>query len=156
MNRVPFGPLQQPDQSVSQSGLVISQRVRIPFSEIDIRAVRAQGPGGQHVNKAATAVQLRFDIPNSSLPDFYKSRLLARRDRRISQDGVVVIKAQSYRSQEKNREAALERLRALVQDAARARKKRIPTKPGRRAKEKRLEQKTRRGRIKALRKSVEP
>lgn len=141
---------------MSQSGLVISQRVWIPFSEIDIRAVRAQGPGGQHVNKAATAVQLRFDIPNSSLPDFYKSRLLARRDRRISQDGVVVIKAQSYRSQEKNREAALERLRALVQDAARARKKRTPTKPGRRAKEKRLEQKTRRGRIKALRKSVEP
>lgn len=136
--------------------LAISQRVSIPLSEIDIKAVRAQGPGGQNVNKTATAVELRFDIEGSSLPDFYKRRLLGRRDRRITQDGVVVIKAQTHRTQERNRAAALERLRVLVRDAATVRKKRIPTKPGRRAREKRLEEKTKRGRIKALRKKVVP
>ena len=136
-------------------GLVVSQRVRIPLSEVEIRAVRARGPGGQHVNKTATAVQLRFDISNSSLPDFYKKRLLGRQDQRITRDGVVVIKAQDYRSQDRNREAALERLRSLVQSAGRVRRKRIPTRPGRRAKEKKLEAKTKRGRIKALRRKVE-
>jgi ribosome-associated protein len=141
---------------MSESELSISQRVRIPIAEIDVKAIRAQGPGGQHVNKSATAVQLRFDIPNSSLPEFYKKRLLARRDRRINQDGVVVIRAQDYRSRDRNREAALERLRTLVQNAGRVRKKRIPTRPGRRAKEKRLAQKTKRGRIKALRRRVDP
>lgn len=141
---------------MSESDLVISQRVRIPISEVDIKAVRAQGPGGQHVNKTATAVQIRFDIARSSLPDSYKTRLLNRRDRRINQDGVVVIKAQGSRSQEKNREAALERLCSLVRDAGWVRKKRVATKPGRRAKEKRLESKIKRGRIKALRKKVEP
>lgn len=134
----------------------ISQRVSIPLAEIDIKAVRAQGPGGQNVNKTATAVELRFDIQSSSLPDFYKRRLLGRRDRRITQDGVVVIKAQTHRTQERNRAAALERLRELVRDAALVRKKRIPTKPGRRARDRRLEEKTKRGRIKALRKKVVP
>lgn len=141
---------------MSESDLIISQRVRLPLSEVDIKAVRSQGPGGQHVNKTATAVQLRFDIRSSSLPDFYKSRLLRRRDHRISRDGVIVIKAQGTRSREKNRESALERLRGLIREAGRTRKKRIPTKPGRGAREKRLEDKTRRGRIKALRRKVEP
>lgn len=134
--------------------LIISRRVRIPLSEIDITAVRAQGPGGQHVNTSATAVQLRFDIHGSSLPDLYKRRLLSRRDRRVGKDGVVTIKAQNARSRERNREAALNRLQALVQSAGRAARPRIPTKPGRRAKEKRLDDKTRRGRTKALRKPV--
>lgn len=141
---------------MSQPDLVISQRVRVPVSEVEIKAVGAQGPGGQHVNKAATAVQIRFDIRGSSLPESYKSRLLRRRDRRINRDGVIVIKAQTHRSREKNREAALERLRLLIQTAGRAPKRRVPTKPGRAAREKRLEAKTRRGRIKSLRKKVEP
>ena len=125
------------------------------MSEIELTAIRAQGPGGQHVNKAATAIQLRFDIGRSSLPDFYKSRLLRRPDRRINQDGVVVIKAQTYRSQDKNREVALERLRALVQDAGRVRKKRVPTRPSRAARETRLEEKAKRSRAKALRRKVD-
>lgn len=141
---------------MTPSDLRISQRVGIPLSEIDIKAVRAQGPGGQNVNKTATAIELRFDIQDSSLPDFYKRRLLGRQDRRINQDGVVVIKAQNHRTQERNREAALERLRELVRTAGTVQKKRIPTRPGRRAKEKRLEEKVKRGRIKALRKKVVP
>lgn len=141
---------------MSDDDLRISQRARIPLAEIDVKAVRAQGPGGQHVNKSATAVQLRFDIVASTLPESYKNRLLRRRDRRITQDGVIVIKAQGSRSREKNRETALERLRTLVQDAGRAHKRRIPTRPSRKAKEKRLEEKTKRGRIKAMRKKVEP
>lgn len=141
---------------MATSDLKISQRVGIPLSEIDVKAVRAQGPGGQNVNKTATAVELRFDIERSSLPDFYKRRLMDRRDRRITQDGVLVIKAQNHRTQERNRAAALERLRELVRDAAAVRRKRIPTKPGPRAREKRLEEKTKRGRIKALRKKVVP
>lgn len=141
---------------MSESDLIISQRVRLPLSEVDIKAVRAQGPGGQHVNKTATAVQLHFDIRASSLPDFYKSRLLRRRDRRISRDGIVVIKAQGTRSREQNRKTALERLCELIRDAGRTGKKRIPTKPGRAARDKRLEDKNRRGRIKALRRKVEP
>ncbi|HSH42849.1 MAG TPA: alternative ribosome rescue aminoacyl-tRNA hydrolase ArfB [Arenicellales bacterium] len=141
---------------MSPDDLKISQRVRIPMSEIDIKAIRASGPGGQNVNKTATAVELRFDIQASSLPDFYKRRLLSRRDRRINRDGVVVIKAQSQRTQERNRVAALERLRELIQASGTVRKKRIPTKPGTRARERRLEEKKKRGRIKALRSKVEP
>lgn len=136
--------------------LTISQRVRIPLSEVIIKAVRSQGPGGQHVNKTATAVELRFDIRGSSLPDFYKKRLLSSRDRRINRDGVVVIKSQGSRSQDQNREAALERLRSLVQEAGHVQKRRVPTRPSRKAREKRLENKTRRARVKALRRNVEP
>jgi len=131
--------------------LRITRQISVPLSEVEIQAVRSQGPGGQHVNKAATAIQLRFDIRASSLPDFYKQRLLQMQDHRVTKQGDVVIKAQSHRSQEQNREEALERLRALIRDAGRTRKKRVPTRPSRRQREKRLEDKARRSRIKALR-----
>ncbi len=131
--------------------LWISGRVSIPESELEFNAIRAPGPGGQNVNKLATAVHLRFDIARSSLPDFYKQRLLARSDSRITQSGVVVIKANEYRSQEKNRLAAKARLVELIQQAAEVQKARRPTKPSRSSQKRRLEQKTRRGRIKSLR-----
>jgi ribosome-associated protein len=131
--------------------LPISARVSIPRNEIELSAIRASGPGGQKVNKTSSAVQLRFDIPASSLPEFYQARLLALGDSRIGRDGVLVIKAQEYRSQEQNREQALARLQELVRRVAVRRKKRIPTKPSRSSQRKRMDSKTKRGRIKALR-----
>lgn len=135
--------------------LRISNTVSIPDREIDMQAIRAQGAGGQNVNKVSTAIHLRFDIRASSLPDSYKHGLLELKDHRISSDGVIVIKAQRYRSQDKNREDALERLQALVRKAQQARKARKATKPTKSSQEKRLQGKTKRGETKKLRGRVE-
>jgi ribosome-associated protein len=135
--------------------LHISAQVVIPDSEIDIHAMRSQGAGGQHVNKVSSAVHLRLDIEASSLPLFYKEALLKLKDHRISEDGVITIKAQQFRSQEQNREDALNRLRMLIQSVAIPRKKRKATRPTKSSQNRRLERKKRAGRLKALRRSIE-
>lgn len=132
--------------------LTISDRINIPMSEIELSAVRSQGSGGQNVNKVATAIHLRFDIRNSAaLSESQKQRVLSTKDRRINSDGVVVIKAQRFRSQERNRQAALQRLATLLTEATHKSKKRISTRPGRKATRRRLDEKSRRGAIKKSR-----
>lgn len=132
--------------------LEISDAIRIPMTEIVMNAVRSQGAGGQNVNKVATAIHLRFDIQNSgALPDRVKQRLLSLSDHRITDDGVVIIKSQAYRSQDRNRQAALDRLTELIRSNLREPKRRIPTRPGRKAVQKRLDEKTRRGVLKKSR-----
>ena len=134
--------------------IVISRHVAIPDGEFEITAIRAQGAGGQHVNKTSTAIHLRFDIRASSLPEYYKERLLAASHHLISSDGVIVIKAQEYRSQELNREAALARLVAVIKELTTEQKNRRPTRPTRASKERRLVSKAQKSSVKALRGKV--
>lgn len=134
--------------------IVLSRSVSIADNEVELSAIRAQGAGGQHVNKTSTAIHLRFDIHASSLPPFYKQRLLEANHHLISADGVVIIKAQEYRSQEMNREAALQRLINLIRELTTVEKVRRATRPTRASRERRLEGKSRRSNVKALRGKV--
>lgn len=135
--------------------LKVTNRVFIYPHELEFQAIRAQGSGGQNVNKVSSAIHLRFNIHHSALPEFYKERLLAFSDQRISNDGIIVIKAQNFRDQERNKEDAKQRLVELIQAATQVEKKRRATKPTRSSQRKRMDKKTQRGQVKKNRGRVE-
>lgn len=134
--------------------LFISHAVSIPSEQLELTAMRSQGAGGQNVNKVSSAIHLRFDIKASTLPEFYKQRLLDLKDHRITKDGIIVIKSQEHRSQELNRQAALDRLVSLIRSATVIQKARRATKPSRSSQNKRMDKKTKHGKNKSLRGKV--
>lgn len=134
--------------------LTITENIIIPKQEIELAAIRSQGAGGQNVNKVSSGIHLRFDIPNSSLPEYLKQRLQQSADQRISKDGVVIIKSQQTRSQDQNRTHALQMLQSLIQAAMVSQRPRKKTRPSRRSQEKRIEKKKLHSRVKELRKKI--